>query len=434
VLTVRKKTPLEDRARANPAPALCLFGAPLDTGNLGVSALGMATLAGIATHLPNARVTLFDNGRDPRQGHLSLPECDLTYVRRGAWVSRRLHRTESIANMWASALSGGRFNDNIGAMDEADLVLDISAGDSFTDLYGSKRFALVTATKRIALRRGHPLVLLPQTYGPFSDKKRRDIAKRIVAGVTSAWARDSDSYAQLTELLGDDLDGKRHRQGVDVAFALPAVEPCLSERLRTWLADDEPVVGINLSGLLYNDPGRARASFGLLADYPATMRELVARFLGEGLRVLLVPHVRGSAGTAATGSESDDVACERLVRDLGSSEHLQVLPMGLDAAQTKWIIGQVDWFTGPRMHATIAALSTGTPVAGIAYSHKMRGVFATCGLGDGVVDARDTDSADMLDMLWESWTERDRVRRILQASGPGVVDQAQRQFSEMLAL
>lgn len=425
---------MKDQCHDGAAPALCLFGAPLDTGNLGVSALGMATLAGIATHLPNAKVTLFDNGRDPRPGRLTLPDSDLGYIRRGAWVSRRLHRTESIANMWASALIGGHFNDNIRAMDEADLVLDISVGDSFTDLYGPKRFTLVTATKRLALRRGKPLVLLPQTYGPFADAKRRDMAKRIITGADSAWARDVDGYAQLSELLGDDLDTSRHRHGVDVAFALPAVEPSLPEWLRTWLSDDEPLVGINISGLLYNDPGRARGTFGLRADYPATMRELVNRFLDEGLRVLLVPHVRGSDDPAATGSESDDIASARLVRDVGTSDRLRVLPSGLDAAHTKWIIGRVDWFTGARMHATIAALSTETPVAGIAYSHKMRGVFAACGLADGVVDARDTDSPAMLDMLWESWTARDRVRTTLESNAPGVVDQAHRQFSEILTL
>ena len=56
---------------------------------------------------------------------------------------------------------------------DSDLVLDVSGGDSFTDLYGAARFRQIIAPKQIALATGRPLVLLPQTYGPFSRATSR---------------------------------------------------------------------------------------------------------------------------------------------------------------------------------------------------------------------------------------------------------------------
>jgi colanic acid/amylovoran biosynthesis protein len=50
----------------------------------------------------------------------------------------------------------------------SDLILDICGGDSFTDIYPDKRFAYVATTKIIPILAGTPLVLSPQTIGPFS--------------------------------------------------------------------------------------------------------------------------------------------------------------------------------------------------------------------------------------------------------------------------
>ncbi len=53
-------------------------------------------------------------------------------------------------------------------------VLDVSAGDSFADLYGSKRFDYICLFKEMAIQMKKPLILLPQTYGPFVSKISRD--------------------------------------------------------------------------------------------------------------------------------------------------------------------------------------------------------------------------------------------------------------------
>ena len=333
--------------------------------------------------------------------------------------------------MWACTLTRPTLNPNVADISRADLVLDISTGDGFSDIYGRKMFTIATSTKRMALRLGSPLVLLPQTYGPFSNHDRRQLAADIVAGSHAAWARDADSYAQLRELLGARFDDSRHHQGVDVAFALPS-EPVTGELegLAERTQRDRPLVGVNVSGLLYNDPETARARFQLKCDYPEAMRRLVADFVTEDIDVLLVPHVRGRPGQVG---QSDDIACHRLMSELPAGR-VRTLPPGLGPTETKWVIEQLDWFCGPRMHATIAALSTGTPVAGIAYSHKMRGVFTTCGLGDeDVIDARKVTTDEVVARLWDRWKQRDAVRDRLEIGRWPVRARAEEQFASVLS-
>ena len=72
-----------------------------------------------------------------------------------------------------------------------------------------------------------------------------------------------------------------------------------------------------------------------------------------------------------------------------------------------------------RMHATIAALSSGVPAAIVAYSVKARGVFASVGQQRHVADARRLDDDALLDALWRSCHRAQAGRRRAGGAGPG---------------
>ncbi len=249
-------------------------------------------------------------------------------------------------------------------------------------------------------------------------------------GASAAWARDPDGFATLRELVGDaDFDPARHRLGVDVAFGLPAEEPTeLPPGLRSWLEGDRvaPTVGINVSGLVYNDR-EAASRYGLALDYRRFVLRLVEEVLARDCRVLLVPHVLGE------GAESDRASCQEvveLVRDADRSARLMTVSGALNAGQTKWLISRMDWFVGTRMHSTIAALSSGVPTTTLAYSLKARGVFATCGLADQVVDGRTTDTMEAVTRVVASFDDRHRLHDRLTTALPAVIEQAETQLAE----
>ena len=150
-----------------PGLRLCLAGAPLDTGNRGVEALSRSVLAATAREAPGSTVTVLDNGWGVRVGpQLEQLRVELSGVRR----SRRVYRRESWTNVRLSQHLRGVGNPVARSLLRSDAVLDISGGDSFTDIYGPGRLQTVLAPKLAALRSRRPLVLLPQTYGPFAER------------------------------------------------------------------------------------------------------------------------------------------------------------------------------------------------------------------------------------------------------------------------
>jgi colanic acid/amylovoran biosynthesis protein len=407
---------------------LCLVGAPLGNSNLGVSALGVSVLSGVLERMPDARIILFDNGRGRGPLEAVASEVLEGVQRQGAWFSKRLYRQESLIRGAIGASLGSKGNMNVRAMTESTAVMDISGGDSFSDIYGVKRFSAIALSKRLALHLDAPLLLLPQTYGPFAGARTRRIAQGIVQRADRAWARDPESYEILRELAGADYDPARHREGVDVAFALPPRHPTNSS-LQPQLSpsDDGPLVGVNVSGLLCNDPAAAAQRFGLRADVLEATTALVRRLLDEGARVVLVPHVRGD------GEESDDRACAQVLARTDPQGHrVSILASGLGASETKWCIAKLDWMMGSRMHATIAALSSRVPVAGLAYSDKFAGVFDRCGVGDQALDLRRLTTVELLDAVWASFEGRQELAGRLTRSMPSVVAMAAQEFDELV--
>ncbi len=401
---------------------LCLFGAAGDTANLGVSALLYSTVAALAEREPGVRITVFDNGWGVRESSIPTGHRDVPIRFCGARESRRLHRPESFWNMRLAARFGGTWNSGTGLVAEADAVLDLSAGDSFGGLYGERRFKAIVAPKHLALALGRPLILLPQTYGPFVTDRSRRVAEEILKQVSMSWARCPDSFRAMQELLGTSYRADHHCQGVDVAFGLPSHEPStpLAQRTQEWLRGERtgPLLGLNVSGLVYNDP-RAARTYGLSADYVQAIEAFLARILSQtDAHVILVPHVMGQPGHV----ESDPGACTELVKRLAPADRsrIEILPDDLGPLEIKWVISHLDWFCGTRMHSTIAALSSGVPSAAIAYSLKTRGVFAVCGQEMHVHDARTLSTEDLVERLWDSLQNRERAKVSLLEHLPAV--------------
>jgi len=413
---------------------VCLNGAPPDTGNLGVCALSSSTIAGVASRLNDAKITVFDFGRGVRKASYITEEMQVDYDLCGLAHSRRYYRRENLWNMRVSAWLGGLGNPGVKVIANSMAMLDISGGDSFTDLYGKHRFDAVTLSKLIAIQQKCPLILLPQTYGPFNHKRSRNIAQQILRNTTAAWARDDRSFEVLKGLLGNDFDASRHRKGVDVAFSLPLKPVCsLSDKVQEWIlaGRKKETVGLNISGLIYNDPTAAVSRYGFKADYRQVVVKLLRRILRESdVNIILVPHVYAKEGHY----ESDLTANLAVMQQLQDVEagRVEILSPLYNESETKWIISKLDWFCGTRMHSTIAGLSTGVPTTAIAYSLKTLGVFETCDQGAHVIDPRELPTEDVIDLTFDSFNQRVKTRKHLAAKLPGVLSKANDQMDKIV--
>ena len=179
-----------------------------NSGNLGVGALTVSNIAiaSRAAEKVGLRANFTIVGfRDQSPEYVSLPSLH---------IDRRTLLSPS--GYWAKLKS-------------VDCLLDIGGGDSFADIYGAKRFSYLWLTKALAIARRKPLLLSPQTIGPFTGTLYQGLARMVLRGSTAVFARDDMSMAAIRELA----PSARAFQSVDVAFALPYTpEPVTGSRAR----------------------------------------------------------------------------------------------------------------------------------------------------------------------------------------------------------
>lgn len=403
---------------SNDSLRVALFGAAPDTANMGVSALYRSFLHAMGRRLPQLQSVVFDNGLGQRMDSFDVQGRPMPVVRFGARGGHRYYRAENLQTMAAlsSYRLGSRFNRGLALIDACDAIMDVSGGDSFSDIYGPQRFRNIVLPKIIAARRARRLLLLPQTYGPFKDPKRRALAREAILGAGQAWSRDLRSHEILKDVLGGDFDPKIHRTGVDMAFGLTPEPPPqgVIDLFADWFDSGTPVIGLNVSGMVWGVDGSSAKHFGFKADYRALLRRLVEWILDNSdVNVLLVPHVFAPDGQ----TKSDSAASSELVNSLTAgrdrAKRIRLVPDLPNEQQLKWLIARTSWFCGTRMHATIAGLSTGVPTSSIVYSDKALGVFETCGQGGQMVDPRKTTTEEGLARLQELFQQRDAVRASL---------------------
>ena len=329
---------------------------------------------------------------------------------------------------------------------EALLVGDIRGGDSFSDIYGMRRFLNgFFMAWSIILIRGE-IVQMPQTYGPFKSVFARVLARYLLIRSSRIIARDKESQRVAQTLIGHE---KQVELSPDVAFSLepkvpeeiecdgPADQregPSWSGRVRVSAAALRRAcpIGINVNGLMFNGGYTRNNQFGLTMDYTAFVPRLVETLLCQSSAdIWLIPHTYGAAGNV----ESDPEACRQVHESLPTDlrARVRVVTGDYDCNELKGIIGLCDFFIGSRMHSCIAALSQGVPCVGVAYSMKFRGVFESVGLADWVVDARSTSDSDAISAIVKFYENRGSVRGDLAAAADQARARLFRLFQNLLA-
>ncbi|MBT2518470.1 polysaccharide pyruvyl transferase family protein [Streptomyces sp. ISL-90] len=236
-------------------------------------------------------------------------------------------------------------------LSEFDLVLDSGAGDSFADIYGVKRLAIMNYAHRMASRKSVPLVLGPQTIGPFQTKIGSAIGRDSLRRARGVFPRDSESGAFARRLGSDGLN-----LSTDVVFALP--QPTSLSRQRDII--------LNISGLLWNGSGHVDPT-----KYRSEVISLARGLRERGRTVSLLAHVVDNPGP------DNDVQAIREVASILGDNVETIVPDSLES--TRSAIASSKLMIGSRMHACLNALSTGVPAVPWAYSRKFAPLMADLG-------------------------------------------------------
>jgi len=418
-----------------------LLGASFGTKNLGVSALACGTVASVFNSYPNARLFLLDYGKESSSYQVKHPHGVATIELINIRFSKHFYLCNNIAYLlflticikllplrdWQTRLQQHNFV--LKTIQEADIIGSIAGGDSFSDIYGLRRLIYVALPQILVLLLGKPLVLLPQTLGPFNGALAKAVARFIVGRSRLVYTRDPGGLEAVRDLAGPDHG--RAAFAYDMGFAL---EPhILPERIPSWLAGYDkstPLVGLNVSGLLYIGGYTRSNMFDIKADYRRLIHDLIEILVRKHcVRVMLVPHLFGTG----ENSESDVVACRKIYYDAGESvrARLHLIEEEYDQYEIKALIGRCDFFIGSRMHACIAAISQSVPAVGLAYSRKFHGVFDSVGIKELVIDIRKHDEATVIEFVEQAYQHRAELRIKLDENIPPIRESVLRLFGSL---
>jgi len=315
-----------------------------------------------------------------------------------------------------SALIGG--NPWVKQILASKVNLSIAGGDSFSDIYGLRRFIYVALPQILVLLLGKPLVLLPQTYGPLKGRCSRMIARFIFRRATLIFSRDEAGCKVITDLAPGNIIPVKVMPDIGFSMEPSPVPDEVLARLSDF-RQKEILIGLNVSKLLFMGGYSSKNMFGLYTDYPVLVRSVVDFCINSlKARILLVPHVAGGLES----DESEETLCRELFKELEPKYPGQILYCDdhLDHRQTKSLIGQCDLFIGARMHACVAAVSQCVPTVALAYSQKFKGVMDLVGSGVRVLDLRQEDSQSLCSGLREAIDLKSQWRADLKRKMPSI--------------
>lgn len=244
-----------------------------------------------------------------------------------------------------------------------DYILDITHGDSFSDIYGQRWFDKTCLLKELANAINGKLILMPQTYGPFLSERSLQKAKKIINKSYAVFSRDETS----TAFLRNELNCNRQIiTTCDLAFMLP---------YKAVTFDHSKInIGLNISGLLWNlgnenNPNRIT----LEVNYQSFCRQLIEYLHNEGkYQIHLVPHVLCDEREGSDFFDNDCSAIRQLLKEYSFCIYAGDFSTVCDV---KNYIAGLDILIAARMHASIGAFSAGICSIPFAYSRKFEGVY-----------------------------------------------------------
>lgn len=377
---------------------ILLLGASLDSDNRGVNALGISAISIIKHNIPESNITLLMVGnKKNRPERVFFDQNEIP-------VNIAYFPKHDFLKSLGEAVLEKKLRIRNGKMSitelikTADIAFDINEGDSFSDIYGTKRIVRHFFDSLLILSWKKKLVFLPQTIGPFNTVIGKKMGLFILQRVTKIYVRDLKANELLQKY------NLKHQLEIDMAVHMQPTESTFKV--------DSGTVGININGLMYFN--RYGSMAGQYDAYETFIFKLTKTFIDKGNEVLLIPHTYNYFNP---NEEDDLMAIKDFVKKHNDTfSGLKYLDWDCSAQEIKGIISKLDFFLGSRMHSCIAALSSSVPCIGLAYSYKFSGTFGMFNFGNHVFDLKDLNESDIditINNILELYELREKSRQNL---------------------
>jgi len=148
----------------------------------------------------------------------------------------------------------------------------------------------------------------------------------------------------------------------------------------------------------------------------------------EKIVVHLVPHV-----VCENNSPGNDYELCYFLYNKIKNQRLILSPFFIDPIKAKNYISALDFFTGSRMHACIAAFSSGVPVYPISYSRKFIGLFNETLNYDCVGDLETMENLNIIENLLDAIQNREILKEKIYKLKDSIIELKYKQLMSELA-
>lgn len=261
-------------------------------------------------------------------------------------------------------------------VDDSIAVLSLG-GDNYSLDYGiPKNF---TDLDDLVIKKKKPIILWGASVGPFSKNiQYENYMKKHLKKINGIFARETETIRYLS-VIGIE---KNVYQVADPAFFMEPKKPKNID-----LRIEKNSIGINLSPLM------ARFVMdGNIVMWKKRAKKIIEKISIDIPNCLyLIPHV--------FKVNNNDYLFLKDVYELLEvpKNNIFLVPPSFNAQEIKWIIGQMDFFAGARMHSTIASLSSYVPTLSFPYSIKSKGINSDIfGHQDYILDTNEITSTKIV--------------------------------------
>jgi len=257
---------------------------------------------------------------------------------------------------------------------------------------------LISRTWEIFLAKflGKPLVMFPNSVGPFRTWIGRFLSKLALNRCDRILVREPISYDKVEHL------------GIKVPKILTTDTTLLFNSKSNALIENYsyPVVGVS-SGIYSRSLSKSEVNRYILAHAKA-LDKAIEKY---GFSIVFMPHY-------VSGFRYDDLEiCRLVLSEMKNAENAKIVNAS-NVEEFKALINRMDMVISSKMHPAIFAVSAYVPSLYVVYDHKQTGFFMSLGMNDCVISLREITSEKLLSKIDYVWSKRKRIKALLRKRIP----------------
>lgn len=243
---------------------------------------------------------------------------------------------------------------------ELDLVLDAS-GFSYSDQWGEGAINELIKSAERWKKNGTKLILMPQAFGPFSDKLV-PLMKRVIELADIIYARDEISYDHVVKISGEQEKIKLSPDFTNLVKPLPT-DLCRDNKGKICVVPNYRMVD--------------KTDNNSQAQYISFLSKSIKCMLEAGEKPFILVH-----------EGEKDLMIANKIKEVYPD--IEVVTES-NPLKIKGIIGECKALVGSRFHSLVSALSLGVPVIATGWSHKYEMLLNDYGVKDCLISINCSD-------------------------------------------